>query len=390
MGNTQFAVDWESRVDFVRLRQDRLRKTRKGMESSNINALLLFKPTNIRYAAGAKGIESYWDISECAIIHLEEPPIAYLSPGIGLEAPWLDGKLRQAVNLHGEGKVGREVLTTFIAEVASIIPPGEDFTLGIDILSPSLYRELASKRYKIVDAGPALTFARARKTPDEIALLKVAAAMNDGAFHACKETIKPGVRETDISSAMVAKLRQLGSDWPIRGVICSGDHTSPQYKSVGGTDRIIQPGDFVLVDMVHSYMSYWSDVARTFMCGEDPSKRQKTAYRECYEMLQAGVELIKPGNSTSDVISCWEEFKTKSDVYNFGVGHGIGTTLHEIPIIDKASMQEPTEFIPNMVLALEVYSSNGVEGIRLEQNIVVTEEGHEIISKYPFEESLMG
>ena len=389
MTNTQFGVDWEQRVNFTRLREDRLGKTRRAMEQFELDALLLFKPPNIRYATGARGVESYWDISECALVLLENNPTVYLSAGIGLDAPWLEDHLRPARNLHGEGEEGEKTNRKFVEEISDLLSGVKGRRLGVDILYMSIHKPLVEAGFEVLDAGPTLTQARILKTPDEIALLKVAAAMNDAGLYAARESIHPGAREFDVSASLLDALRSLGSDWYIRGVICSGDHTSPQYKTVGGTDRIIQPGDLVLVDSVHSYMSYWSDVARTFLCGDKPSSVQRNIYSRCHDMLLEGVELVKPGNTTADVVERWQEIKSTSPVHVTGVGHGIGTTLHEIPIVHDPALETPTEFVPGMVVALEVYASQEKEGVRLEQNLVVTDEGYEIISKLPFEENLL-
>ena len=387
MGNTQFGVDWQERVDFSRLRQDRLRKVRDGMVDADLENLLLFKPQNIRYTASAKGIESYWDISECALISLDNEPFVYLSPGVVLDAPWLEGRIRAPKHLSGDDKDGVNIVHEFACEIRELVGSGKNTTLGIDVLNPALYEQLSQAGFEIRAAGPALGLARETKTADEISLLKVAAAMNDAAFQSCHELIKPGVRENDVTAAMIYTLRKLGSDWQIRGVACSGEHTSPQYKTVGGTDRIIQPGDLVLIDMVHSYMSYWSDVARTIICGK-PRENQTEIYQHCYEMLLSGIEWVRPGNSTSDVINCWDKLQD-SKIQSFGVGHGIGTTLHEVPIIDHGSIKAPVEFRPGMVLALEVYASSGKHGVRLEENIEITESGYNVINRFPFDDTLL-
>jgi Xaa-Pro dipeptidase len=213
--------------------------------------------------------------------------------------------------------------------------------------------------------------------------------MNDAGIHACREALRPGARESDISARMIETLRRLGADWYIRGVVCSGEHTSPQYKTVGGTDRIIQPGDLVLVDVAHAYMSYWSDVARTFVCGDRAAPEQRAVYQHCCEMLTAGLEQVKTGNTTADVVAVWEKLKRRDSVAGVGVGHGLGTTLHEIPIVHDLSLQSPTTFVPDMVIALEVYSSQGRHGVRLEQNLVVTDGGYDLLSKFPYDGTLL-
>jgi len=213
--------------------------------------------------------------------------------------------------------------------------------------------------------------------------------MNDAGLYACRQMIRPGAREYDVSASLIETVRKLGADWYIRGVVCSGEHTSPQYKTVGGTDRIIQPNDLVLIDAAHAYMSYWSDVARVFICEDRPTPIQREVYKWCHEALMAGLEKVKPGNTTADVVICWKDMQRRAPVSFVGVGHGIGTTLHEIPIVHEPSLAAPTVFAPGMVIALEVYASRDRQGVRLEDNLIITEEGHEVISKFPYEEAFL-
>src|SRR2546423_1550052 len=121
MGNMQFGVDWETRVDFIRLREERLRKTHEAMRSHGLDALLLFKPPNIRYVASAKGVETPWDLSECCVAVVDKDPVVFLSPEIGLDAPWLASRLRAAPNLSGAGPGGDGPVQVFAHEVAAII-----------------------------------------------------------------------------------------------------------------------------------------------------------------------------------------------------------------------------------------------------------------------------
>jgi Xaa-Pro aminopeptidase len=127
-------------------------------------------------------------------------------------------------------------------------------------------------------------------------LLRTAAAVSDAGLFAAVRAVEPGKRELDVSAELIAALRRLGSDWYIRGVVCSGDHAHPQYKNAGGTDRIIQPGDLVLFDVAQACMGYWSDMWRTVVCGAAALGTQRDIYQRCQEMLFGALEAVKPGS----------------------------------------------------------------------------------------------
>lgn len=387
MSGTQFGVDWEQRVDFARLREERLAKVWRGIEQEELDALLVFKPANVRYIAAAKGVEGYWELGECCVVRPGEAPTVFLSPGIDPKAPWLDGRVRPARNLSGDGPGGADVVRAFVADAVDAAGVGRGGKLGVDLLNVGLARALADHGVELHDAGPSLTRARARKTADEIEVLKVAAAINDAGFAACRAAIEPGVRELDVSAAIIQRLRALGSDWYIRGVVCSGDHTHPQYKTVGGTDRILQPGDLVLADVSHPYLAYWSDVSRVYACGGVVTPAQRDVHLRCHSTLWAGIEAVRAGATTADVLARWEETRPPEEFDYASVGHGLGTTLHEPPVVSPAG--GTTELEPGMVIALETYVGRDGNGVRLEENLIVTDDGYEILSKAPYEEALL-
>jgi Xaa-Pro dipeptidase len=146
----------------------------------------------------------------------------------------------------------------------------------------------------------------------------------------------------------------------------------------------------VIIDKVHYYNGYGCDYVRTFLCGDKATPLQKDLYKRCLDYLYEGINEVKPGNTTGDVARKWHEPEDCTEC-TLDFGHGVGLDTHEYPFISFMSKQDPIEIKPDMVLALEVFLGDPAtkQGVRLEENLIVTEKGYEIISKYPFEEKFL-
>lgn len=392
MTSAQFAVDWEKRIDFARLRGKRLQKTREAMANHSLDALLLFKPENIRYVSGVKGREAFWAISECAFVpKVGDLTVFHTFHESQSRVPWLHGRIRPVRPLEQRGSVVELFCSEFAAEIKELMDEAGlvGGRMGIDIMNYPVYRSLVDAGLSIADGAEAMIDATAIKTTDEIELMKVACGMADAALLNCRGFIRPGVREYDISATLIHTLRTLGSDWYIRGGICSGDRTNPFLPTMGGTDRIIQPGDLVIIDCTHAYLGYWGDVTRTFLCGDRATEHQKSLYRQCYEMLQAGIEEVNPGKTTADIAAAWRRFEEVEGYATHGVVHGVGILLDTAPLLNPLSEKYPEEFLPKMALTVESFVGKGSEGVYLEEHLVVTEDGCELISRCPFEDELL-
>jgi len=395
-GQYQFAVDYEERINFDRLRRERLENAKRMLKKHDLDALLTFMPEHNRYLTGEKGMESYWWLSEYTLLPRGGEPYLFQR---GVEywrmketMPWMEGRLRLVpsgpIEEMGLGRTtfGRE----FADEIKKILKEHgvEKGKIGIDVMNYPVYKALSDAGLTVVDGMPALIEAKMIKTRDELELHRISCAIADAALWEAKEYIKPGLREYDVSSILISTMRRLGAENYIRGIIASGERTNPYYRIVGGSDRILRLGDVVVIDCVMNYMGYWADITRTFLVGSKASEEQKEIHKEAYDLLYAGIKQVGPGKTTADVAAQWYEpgvFKK----WALDVGHGLGITLHnEAPWIHYRSFEAPVEFKPGMVLALETWAGKGRQGVRLEENLIVTETGYEIISKAPFDERL--
>ena len=215
--------------------------------------------------------------------------------------------------------------------------------------------------------------------------------MVDGAYHLIHEQLKPGVRENDIVGKVNEFLYDPGSDDVEAVNAISGERCNPHPHNF--TDRMVAPGDQVFFDILQSFMGYRTCYYRTFNVGR-ATPAQHDAYKKCREWLDRAIDLIRPGVSTDEIASVWpkaQEFGFPDELSAFGLqfGHGLGLNLHERPIISRViSMQHPTVIKEGMVFALETYcpASDGYSAARIEEEVVVTDKGHTVISLFPAEE----
>ena len=166
-----------------------------------------------------------------------------------------------------------------------------------------------------------------------------------------------------------------------------------QPSSTQFSDRIYRPGDQAFFDIIQSYMGYRTCYYRTLNVGLS-TPEQHDAYKQCREWIDAAIQLVKPGMTTDKIASIWpraQDFGFESEMEAFGLqfGHGLGLALHERPIISRLnSLDNPFELKEGMVFALETYcpASDGVSAARIEEEVVVTETGCEVITRFPAKE----
>jgi Xaa-Pro aminopeptidase len=253
---------------------------------------------------------------------------------------------------------------------------------------------LAQAGVRAVDGQQVFMEARRVKTRDEISLLAQACSMVDAAYTELYEFLRPGVRENECVGLVSKVLYDLGSEY-VEGVnAISGERCSPHPHVY--SDRLIRPGDPAFFDILHSYLGYRTCYYRTFAVGS-ASRAQRDAYVRCREYMDQAIALVKPGATTADIVSPWpraEEFGFPDETSCFGLqfGHGVGLSIWEKPIFSRlVSLDHPEPLEEGMVFALETYwpASDGWSAARIEEEVVVTADGCEVITKFPAEELLV-
>lgn len=394
-------VDFEHRVDFSRLRNYRLGRAQQALEASECGAFLLFDFYNIRYTTqtwvgGALGDKM---IRYALLMRGKDPILWDFGSAVRhhkLYSDWVPDENYRAGFLGFRGAVdpdGGGLMRDAIDEIQSLLNAEglADSPLGIDIVEPPFLFELQRRGIHVVDAQQHMLDARVIKSEDEILLLNQAAAMVDGVYQDIVDALKPGVRENDIVALANKRLYEYGSDQVEAINAISGERCNPHPHNF--TDRIIRPGDQAFFDIIHSFNGYRTCYYRTFGVGWATSS-QRDAYAQAREWMDIALDAIKPGVSSDQVAAVLpkaQDFGFDNEMAAFGLqfAHGLGLGLHERPIISRLnSMRDPVELQAGMVFAMETYcpASDGISAARIEEEVVVTDYGIEVLTKFPAQE----
>src|SRR6056297_2896049 len=373
------SVDFERRIDHDRLRRYRLARTRQALQASQAGTLLLFDVNNIRYVSATKigewerdkmcrfclmtGDDApyVWDFGSAAVHHKKF-------------ADWLEPDHCRAgvVGMRGTIPPSFGLMKKYAEEIAGLIRDAgmADMPVGVDYAETAMFEALKEAGLNIVDGQQVMLGAREIKNWEEL---------------------KPGVRENDIVALSNKMLYEMGSDDVEAINAISGERCNPHPHNF--TDRLFRPGDQAFFDILQSYQGYRTCYYRTFNIGR-ATPAQNDAYVKAREWIDASIELIKPGVTTDTVAKVWPTaeslgFPNEDAAFGLQFGHGLGLALHERPIISRAvSLDHPMEIQTGMVFALETYcpAADGYSAARIEEEVVVTETGCEVISLFPAEE----
>jgi Xaa-Pro dipeptidase len=396
----QMQVDFEERVNFRRLHDYRLARVRRALAHSDLGALLSFDQHNIRYTTSTvigewardkltryslltgNGDPYVWDFGSAARHHR-------------LHAPWLQQDHCKAGMLGLRGAVHSDagLFRSAAREIKAILESEgvADMPIGVDVIEPPMMFELQKAGIDVRDGQQVMLEARQIKSGDEITLLNIAASMVDGVYQDIYEALKPGIRENQIVALANKRLYEMGSDCVEAINSISGERCCPHPHNF--TDRLIRPGDQAFFDIIQSFMGYRTCYYRTFSVGR-ATPAQLTAYKRAREWMDRAIALIRPGVTTDKIALAFpaaQEIGFESEMAAFGLNfcHGLGLGLHERPIISRlTSLQDPMELSAGMVFAVETYcpATDGVSAARIEEEIVVTPRGAQIISLFPAQE----
>ena len=393
-------VDFEERVDFRRLHEYRLARTRNALARSKLGALLVFDQYNIRYISSTvigewardkltrwclltgNGEPYVWDFGSAARHHK-------------LYAPWLPKNHCLAGNVGLRGAINPRVglFEEAAREIKDILREEgvADMPLGIDVVEPPFLFALQELGIEVRDGQQTMLEAREIKSHDEITLLNMAAAMGDGAYQDIYEALKPGVRESEIVAMATRRLYEMGSDCVEAINAIAGERCSPHPHNF--TDRLIRPGDQAYFDIIQSYMGYRTCYYRTFTVGS-ATRPQIDAYKKARQWMDDAIAMLRPGVTTDKVARMFPKstvigFETEMSAFGLNFCHGLGLGLHERPLISRLnSLKDPYELRAGMVFAVETFcpATDGVSAARIEEEVVLTPAGARIITLFPAQE----
>ncbi len=393
------AVDWEERVSMERLRTERLARVKKLLKQSEMGALLCFDMNNVRYITATHiGTWAMDKLVRFTLLPQDDEPILWDFGSAArhhqLYCPWLGERSRAGIStLRGAyPERAEDVAKKIRVELEARGLLGEP--LGVDVVELPVLFALQAQGIKVVDGQRLMQEVRKIKTQDEITCITTACMMVDAAYEELYAAMRPGMRENECVGLVNKVLYDLGSEH-VEGVnAISGERCSPHPHVY--TDRVLRPGDPAYFDILHAYMGYRTCYYRTFVVGS-ASQAQVDAYKRCREYLDTALSLIKPGVTTADVVKVWPKaqefgFANEEAAFALQYGHGVGLSIWEKPIFSRlVSFDYPEVIEEGMVFALETFwpAADGWSAARIEEQLVVTKDGCEIITRFPAEQLLV-
>lgn len=396
--------DHTTDIDMKRLRAYRLGRVQAELKKRGWGAAVLYDPINIRYATGssnmtvwvlhnatryafvpAEGKATLFEFHNCEFLARDLETIGEVRPAISWIYFTAGGQLenraaRWANDLH-----------ELIAKHC-----GAEKRVAFDRIEPEGARILEKLGVRIENGQEVLERARCIKSPDEIACMGIAITVCEVGMARMREALRPGITENELWSLLHQANIAMGGEWIETRLLASGGRTNPWMQE--SSDRIIRAGDLVGFDTdLIGPFGYCSDISRTYFCGPGkPTAEQKRLYRHAYEQIQNNIDLIEPGMGFREFSEKSWRLSNEFAKNRYGVvAHGVGMA-DEYPSIvymqDFATSGYDGVVEPGMTLCIESYTGadGGTEGVKLEEQILITEKGVQILSTFPFEDELLG
>jgi Xaa-Pro aminopeptidase len=390
-------------IDLAKMRAYRLQRLRDEMKRQDVGGCVLTSVYSIRYATGMRDagiMQSHIPLSYLFVP--AEGPTGYFDGETGKQiAQGLEtidelGDEAIQISYMFAGQRMDEMIDRWVNQIAALMQRhgGGSKRLGVESPVPQVAALFANKGLEVVHAHKVIEPARAIKSVEEILCMNYAIAVAEDGMWRMRQALRPGMTEIELWSHLWKANVEAGGDWIEGRLLAAGDRTNPWLQEASG--RIIRPGELVAfdTDMVGPF-GYSADVSRTYYCGSGrPTDYQRELYGRAYEEIQHNLELMKPGLSFREVTEKGfkqpEQFR---DQHYAVMAHGIGMS-DEWPCIyypqDEALIYDG-ELLPGMAMCVESYVGEvgGAEGVKLEEQVLITEDGYELLSKFPFEDNLL-
>lgn len=383
-------------IDSRRLHQYRVSRLRKALVRHDAAMCLLVNPISLRYACDYRtyGLFQSHIPSTYLFVPQEGPMVIHgvygPPPGVDRVLParplsYFDAgaDLEQAADLLANDVVN------YLRELGT-----NNRRVALEYVNPSLTQALMRRGIDVIDGVQVSEEARVLKSADEISCMRWSIAVAELGITKMKEALRPGVTELQLWGLLNYTNLVNNGDWHEGRMLASGPRTNPWCQEA--TERRVMSGDLVGfdTDMVGPF-GYFSDISRTFHCGPDrPTRRQKQLYRLAVQEIDFNLKLIRPDISLTELQrAAWpvpEEFQ--KNAYPCVI-HGVGM-CDEYPRVNPSFRHDVPyagTLAAGMVICVESYigAVGEPDGVKLEQQVLVTGEGYEMLTHFPLEESLL-
>ena len=391
-------------LDMARMRLYRQARVQQKVREYGYGGILVFDPTNIRYTTGTRNMQ-VWHLHNHARYAFLPPEgkavlfdfhdCEHLTDGLETLS-----EVRDATSwfYFNNGERRYEKARAWAHEIRDLMRElsGGNLRLAIDHCDPIGAKALEDLGIEIFDGQEPIEQARMIKNSDEIGCMAYSVAVADAGIAKMRRKLRPGMTEWKLWSYLHQTNVELGGEWGEAHLFASGGRTTPWFQEA--SDRLIRPGDLVAfdTDLIGPH-GYGADISRTLFCGPGrPSDMQRYVYSLAYEQLHHNLELVRPGMTYREFMErAWKMPEGLMKHAYSPILHGIGLT-NEYPYIGRVENYERSGFDgvlkENMTVCLESYIANegGSDGVKLEQQILITKDGYELFSAFPFEDELLG
>lgn len=399
------AVDTEGMIDVPRMRAFRQNRLRAQIKAQGLDAIILLEPLSIRYATGVRNCTLFQMHVQAGYLFVPvEGPVVYFdsAPGreTGRQLETIDEIRSDILPLSymfaGAGQ--QDWARRWAAQMDDLICQhcggGGAKRIAVERAGFHAEQALVDLGHQVSDVAPVLAQARKIKCPEEILAMNLTIAVAEDGMTRMRQALTNGVQEQVLWSLMWSALIEGGGEWLDYRLLAAGERTNPWQQEA--SSRMIRAGDLVVFDcgMVGPF-SYGADISRAFHCGPGrPSDYQRALYTMAWEEVQANTQLMQAGASFADIARA-----RHLPPAGFGdqlypcMAHGLGMA-DEWPVI----LHDPRhpefydgELEVGMVICVESYIGEvgGTEGVKLEDQVLITEGGPLVLSRYPYEEALL-
>lgn len=334
------------------------------LQSKNLDAVVVSSLTNIRYYTGFTG-------SNALLLVTPKGSILYTDP-------------RYTAQASAESNCPVEVVSGPLLKPLSVaLKRRRVKRIGFEdtAISYALFRGLEGLG-EMVGVGNAVESPRWVKSAVEIETIRKSVALNSSALERAMKRFKVGMRETELAAEIDYQMRKLGAEGTaFETIIASGAHSALPHAKPRPVK--IERGGYLLIDMGASYRGYMSDMTRTYGVGEVPRKAVRI-YKAVLEAELAAIDAVRPGKSAEQIHAVAVQVLKGHGLDSYFIhstGHGLGLEIHEAPRLGK---NDKTELQAGMTITIEpgVYIE-GFGGVRIEDTVLVTETGVEVLTSTP-------
>lgn len=394
-----------SEIDLVAVRTYRQQRVRQKMAEYDIDAVILSDPVNIRYASGTRNMQvfsmrnaasRYLLLTQNRSILFEFTGCLHLGEGYETVDEVRPAKTASFVAAGPQIAEREKSWATEMAGIIRELAGIRNATVGLERLNAGTAIALREAGLTVVDAQQPVEMARAIKSPEEMKCVIASLRATEVGVGKLREAIRPGLTEAELWSVLHKSIIEQNGDYIETRLLNAGSRTNPWFQET--STNVIGENELIALDTdVVGCHGYYSDFSRTFHSGPDrPSRQQQDLYKVAYEQVHYNMSILRPGMTFRDYADrAWNiPAKYYANRYYLSA-HGCGMTgeypyLYHHGGFPDAGYDGVVE--PGMTLCVESFigEDGGAEGVKLEQQVLITETGTETLSLFPFESSLLG